>query len=144
MASSTNSVDFPLSIISALLQLESAVAWGSCVSRPLRNWCAVLLSSGVDPAWALRRRTGPLGLHCQLFLMSEESLNIVGLPGIYATMQRMCMLPAWRSQLLRTHMFPSRRRPPKTAKGTEIDESWPQVVWDNCGKWHQCMTIALI
>lgn len=65
----------------------------SCCAGALRDWCAVPLSSGVDPAWALRRRTGALGLHSQLFLMSEESLRIMGLPGIYATVQWMCMLP---------------------------------------------------
>lgn len=107
MASSKNCGDFPLSIISALLQLERELCRGTggsgeqcgCFSRLLRDWCAVLLSSGVDPAWALRRRTGAPGLHCQLFLMSEESLHVVGLPGIYATMQWMCMLPAWREPI---------------------------------------------
>lgn len=85
-----------------------------------------MLSSSVYPAWELRRRTGALGLHCQLFLMSKESLNIMGPPGIYATMQWMCMLPVWRSQLLKTHLFPSTRGPPKATEGTEIDGSWTQ------------------
>lgn len=53
--------------------------------------------------------------------MSEESLHIMGLPGIYATMQWMCMLPAWRSQLLRTHLFPSTGGPPEATGGTDID-----------------------
>lgn len=54
---------------------------------PLRDWCAVVLSFGVDPAWLLRRRTGGLGLHCQLFLMSKESLRIMGLPDISVPVQ---------------------------------------------------------
>lgn len=57
-----------------------ATEWCSCFLRPLRDWCAALLHSGVDPAWALRRRTGALGLHTQLFLMSKESLRITGAP----------------------------------------------------------------
>lgn len=50
------------------------------------------------------------------------------------------MAPAWRRQLLRTHLFPSTRGPPKVAKATAINESWPQVVCDNGGKWQPCMT----
>lgn len=39
-----------------------------------------------------------------------------------------------------TNVFPSTRGPPKVVKGTAIDESWSQVVWDNSAKWQLCMT----
>lgn len=58
--------------------------------------------TGADPTWPLQRRNGPLQLHCQRFVMSSERPHIAGCP--VPKMQWMRILPAWRSQLLRTHL----------------------------------------
>lgn len=94
--------------------------WHGSFLKPLKDWCAVVLSFGVDPALALQRRNGGLGLHCQLFLTSKESLHIRGLPDISATVQWMCIIN-YSNQLLKT------LKTLKATRGTKIDGSCPQV-----------------
>lgn len=90
-----NCGDLPSSIISRFSKIaesRSVRIRTAAFQRPLRRRCAAVLSFGVVPVRAVRRRTGGLVLHCQLFLMSKESLHIMGLPDISATVQRMCAL----------------------------------------------------
>lgn len=100
--------------------------WHGSLLKPLKDLCSVVLSFGFDPALALQRRNGGLGLHCQLFLTSKESLHIRGLPDISATVQWMCIIPARRANYLK-HLFLSTGGTLKATRGTKIDGSCPQV-----------------